>query len=155
MAGSTLKESKRDSKGDMPVGFPTQHDPLLNCQDKNNGRGMFAAEATLLRSQHLGLGRGGSDSQHVTHRRPTLCWECRCPWLRVQRLNAEPLRGVWVGLVASPGSLSRYLSCSSLSPVFDLVDWSRSRVVGQSGGEQVGKFVSGQREDSLNLSDGK
>jgi len=42
MAGSFLKESKRDSKGDMPGGFlgwETQHDPLLNCQDKNNGRG--------------------------------------------------------------------------------------------------------------------
>jgi hypothetical protein len=97
---------------------------------------MFAAEATLLRSQHFGLGRRGSDPQHVTATEEILMvgyshhWEIFGePWLRVQRLDGEPPWGLWVGLVASPGSLSRHLSCSSLSPVFDLVDWGFPRVV--------------------------
>jgi hypothetical protein len=53
-SGGVLSEGdKRDSKGKMPK-------PGRKCQDCAAGLLSSAAEATLLRSQHLGLGRGGS-----------------------------------------------------------------------------------------------
>jgi hypothetical protein len=70
---------------------------------------MFAAEATLLRSQHFGLGRRGSDPQHVTATEEILMvgyshhWDIFGePWLRVQRLDGEPPLGAlgWAGRVS-------------------------------------------------------
>ena len=167
MAGSFLKESKRDSKGDMPGeslyrGLSMTSSPTAK-DNHNTGRGMFAAEATLLRSQRLGLGRGGSDLQHATAPQGssggggyTFYHSSQeksrgAPRLQVQRLDIGAPWGLWVGLVASPGSLSRHLSCSSLSPVFDLVDWGRSKSFCQSWGvNRWGSFVFG-RGGLLNL----
>jgi hypothetical protein len=57
-------------------------------QQKRNA----AAEATLLRSQRLGLGRGGSDPQFVTRCHPDLFLSWKAALIvRVQRLNGGPV----------------------------------------------------------------
>jgi len=142
MAGSSLKESKRDSKGDMPRGLYTQHGPLLpTCHDN-----IILGEACS-RQRLLCSGASISDSAEEDLTRNTSQHRRSLgagggPWLRVQRLNGDVPRGHWVGLVASPGSLF-------FTPlVVQLPKPSiRSRGFGtvrgsfcQSGGEQVGEF---------------
>ena len=56
-SGVLSEGDKRDSKGDMPV--------TLSPAWQINGGESTAAEATLLRSQRLGLGRGGPNYTHT------------------------------------------------------------------------------------------
>ena len=67
-SGNLSEGDKRDSKGDMP-----RQGRLPNTTSKLAGG--HAAEATLLRSQHLGLGRGGPGAQfcHRSSRLERLC----------------------------------------------------------------------------------
>lgn len=113
MAGSSLKESKRDSKGDMPVGCETQHD-LSSCKTNTKTAGEACARQRLLCS-----GASISDSAEedptrnpshaeVHHDFPLV--DCTVGDHRAgTTLEWGVLWGLWVGLVASPGSC--YATC--------------------------------------------
>jgi len=75
LSGVLSEGEKRDSKGGMPE--------LFSRLARTTGEGGTAAEATLLRSQRLGLGRGGPTYAHARVSAFLLvyqtldCWGCR------------------------------------------------------------------------------
>ena len=74
MAGSFLKEASAIAEGDMPGGNGTESQPTTLsswCDPSTIGSNDFTAEAPSLRSQHLGLGRGGSTYSSLSPPPPT------------------------------------------------------------------------------------